>query len=637
MAIIKLKRSETASSVPTTSNLTAGEMAVNIIDKKIYVRDSSNNIIEVANYVAGAGGSYTDTDLDNHLNKNTASPNQVLTWNGTDYTWTTLKDNQKVFTAATSITAGELVFLKEDGEVTNTSTGSPFSIIDNPNAFNTSANDSFGRSVSISESYAIVGAIGEDDAGVGGGTGSDSGKAYIYDTATRNLLYTLDNPNAYDTTQDDWFGSSVGISESYAIVGAPSEDDAGGTSSGKAYIYDTTTGNLLYTLDNPNAYDTSNGDNFGIKVAISESYAIVSAFQEDDAGVGGGTGSASGKAYIYDLSTLTPGTVTSATYVLDNPNAYNTSSGDWFGLAVAISESHAIVGAFAEDDASASTNGKAYLYDLSTLTPGTVTSATYVLDNPNPNVSIYGDEFGYSVGISESYAIVGAWREDDAGGTSSGKAYIYDTTTGNLIYTLDNPSAYDTSAGDNFGISVAISESYAIVGANGEDDAGGTSSGKAYIYSTSTGNLLHILDNPNAYDTSANDNFGFAVSISESYAIVGASGEDDAGGTSSGKAYMLNLPVSTNFTWIGIAAENIAANYNGLVDVAGAINSNQTGLAIGNLYYRDANNQLTTNSSSEGLVGKALSSTELQIFEIDYYNHLILAKSNAYANLTLFS
>ena len=45
----KIKKSETASSVPTTSNLAAGEVAVNTADQKIYVRDSSSNIVEVAN------------------------------------------------------------------------------------------------------------------------------------------------------------------------------------------------------------------------------------------------------------------------------------------------------------------------------------------------------------------------------------------------------------------------------------------------------------------------------------------------------------------------------------------------------------------------------------------------------------
>tara|TARA_B100001758_G_C18147018_1_gene471990 strand:- start:96 stop:437 length:342 start_codon:yes stop_codon:yes gene_type:complete len=48
--VIKPKKSETASSAPTTSDLAAGEIAVNTADKKIYIRDSSSNIITLAQY-----------------------------------------------------------------------------------------------------------------------------------------------------------------------------------------------------------------------------------------------------------------------------------------------------------------------------------------------------------------------------------------------------------------------------------------------------------------------------------------------------------------------------------------------------------------------------------------------------------
>ena len=48
--VIKPKKSETASSAPTTSDLAAGEIAVNTADKKIYIRDSNSNIITLAQY-----------------------------------------------------------------------------------------------------------------------------------------------------------------------------------------------------------------------------------------------------------------------------------------------------------------------------------------------------------------------------------------------------------------------------------------------------------------------------------------------------------------------------------------------------------------------------------------------------------
>ena len=146
--------------------------------------------------------------------------------------------------------------------------------------------------------------------------------------------------------------------------------------------------------------------------------------------------------------------------------------------------------------------------------------------------------------ISGDRAIVGAYAEDDAGGSGSGKAYIFDVTTGNLLHTLDNPNAFSTSASDVFGFSVNISGDKAIVGAYAEDDAGGSSSGKAYIFDVISGQLQSTLDNPNAYGTSIRDYFGYAVAISGDKAIVSAYGEDDAGGFDSGKAYLYNIEES---------------------------------------------------------------------------------------------
>jgi hypothetical protein len=46
--VIKLKRSETLNTIPTTTDIEVGEVAVNTADKKLYIRDSSNNIVAVA-------------------------------------------------------------------------------------------------------------------------------------------------------------------------------------------------------------------------------------------------------------------------------------------------------------------------------------------------------------------------------------------------------------------------------------------------------------------------------------------------------------------------------------------------------------------------------------------------------------
>ena len=46
--VTKLKKSETASSVPDTGDLVVGEVAINTVDQALYVRDSNNNIVTVA-------------------------------------------------------------------------------------------------------------------------------------------------------------------------------------------------------------------------------------------------------------------------------------------------------------------------------------------------------------------------------------------------------------------------------------------------------------------------------------------------------------------------------------------------------------------------------------------------------------
>ena len=60
--VIKLKRSETGGSAPTTSDLEIGEVAVNTADQKIYMR-SSTGIVVVADTATGsgsAGSSFTN-------------------------------------------------------------------------------------------------------------------------------------------------------------------------------------------------------------------------------------------------------------------------------------------------------------------------------------------------------------------------------------------------------------------------------------------------------------------------------------------------------------------------------------------------------------------------------------------------
>lgn len=390
--------------------------------------------------------------------------------------------------------------------------------IDNPNAYSTPNSDFFGISSAISESYIIIGARAEDDA-----VGNNSGKAYIFDSSTGSLLHTLDNPNAYSTASADLFGDVVSISESYAIVGSFGEDDASGANSGKAYIFSTSTGALLHTLDNPSP---NSFDEFGGAVSISESYAIVAA-EDDDT-----DGSNSGRAYIFSTTTG------ALLHTLTNPNTSSPAT-DVFGTSVAITDTHAIVGARLYDVGGLQ-NGRAYVFNPLTG------ALLHTLENPNLYGNASSDNFGISVALSESYAIVGANFEDDDTGTSSGAAYIFDLSDGSVLNSLSNPNPNDNGTNDVFGQSVSITDNYAIVAAPTEDDAE-LGSGKVYVFDVTDGSLLATIDNPNAYETSLSDFFGWSVGISGNRVVVGAYGESEPGWSNSGTAYVFDINFSKTF------------------------------------------------------------------------------------------
>jgi len=78
--VLKPKRSETGSSVPTTSDLAVGEIAINTADQKLYIRDSSNNIKSI-----GGGLNVTDTDT-------TVSASSTIQFNDTSTALMTVTD-----------------------------------------------------------------------------------------------------------------------------------------------------------------------------------------------------------------------------------------------------------------------------------------------------------------------------------------------------------------------------------------------------------------------------------------------------------------------------------------------------------------------------------------------------------------
>jgi hypothetical protein len=247
------------------------------------------------------------------------------------------------------------------------------------------------------------------------------------------------------------------------------------------------------------------------------------------------------------------------------------AAGDNFGFSVSISGTTAIVGAYLDDD-NGTESGSAYLFD-------TVTGLQIAKLLPSDGAE--GDQFGFSVSISGTTAIVGA-RLDDDNGSQSGSAYLFDTVTGLQIAKL-LPS--DGAAYDRFGISVSISGTTAIVGA---DDTG-SQSGSAYLFDTVTGlQIAKLLPS----DGAAGDSFGSSVSISGATAIVGAWGDDD-NGTSSGSAYLFDTVTGLQLAKLlpsdGAANDffGTSLSISGTTAIVGASGDDDNGAGSGSAYLFD--------------------------------------------------
>jgi outer membrane protein assembly factor BamB len=204
-------------------------------------------------------------------------------------------------------------------------------------------------------------------------------------------------------------------------------------------------------------------------------------------------------------------------HTLDDPDV-SPQSGAGFGAAVAADGPLMVVGEPYAPDGGYPSAGRAYVFDSAT---GALLAA---LRNPTPAT---GDCFGFSVAVSGSTVVVGAYQ-DDTGATNTGSAYVFDAATGNLLWTLNNPRPVNYGY---FGNSVAVSGSTVVVGAY-KNLTGASYAGSAYVFDAATGSLLWTLNNPTP---AASDCFGNSVAVSGSAVVVGAP-DDDTGATDAGSA-----------------------------------------------------------------------------------------------------
>jgi hypothetical protein len=386
------------------------------------------------------------------------------------------------------------------------------------------ADDNLGTSVSIDGEYVIVGAHGDD---------SYKGSAYIF-KRTGTAWAQQQKLTASDGVAGDDFGCSVSIDGEYVIVGARYAS----SNFGSAYIFKRT-GTAWAQQQKLTASDGAAWDYFGHSVSINGEYAVIGAFQDDS----------KGSAYIFKRSITTWTQQQKITAADGEVN-------DEFGTSVSIDGDYALFGALHDDD-NGDSSGSSYVFKRE----GTTWIQQQKLTASDGTTS---DRFGVSVSINDEYILIGMSRDD----SNKGSAYVFKRSS--TVWTEQQKlTASDGAAGDIFGYSVSIDGKYALIGAAADDD----DKGSAYVFKRSD-TTWDEEKKLTASDGELNDEFGFSVSIYETYAIVGARNDDDKG-QNSGALYLYkgavpNLECVGSLSWTDVLPGNTVTDEFVLANVGDA-------------------------------------------------------------------
>lgn len=415
----------------------------------------------------------------------------------------------------------------------------PFATLSHPLL---AAGDRFGYSVAVGGNRAVVGATFGDT------SESDSGSAFVYDLSSGNPATPLTTLVSPTPSNGDQFGFSVGVSGSNVVVGEP-YDDAGAADTGAAYVYDLASATPATSIHTLVKSTPAASDSFGYSVAVSGNHVVVGATFDDT------DDADAGAAYAYRLNGAAPPDLI-ATLVDPTPDAF-----PGFGYSVAVSGNHVVVGAIF-DDTGAADAGSAYVFDISSATPA---SPIATLNSWAPASSDY---FGWSVAVSGNRVVVGAVY-DDREAADGGSAYLFDLTGGSPETPVAALENLTPAALDSFGNAVAVSGDYVVVGAF-QDNSEAPNAGSVYVYDLSSATPttpLAKIDNPSP---DAFDQFGISVAVSGNYLVVGAN-QDDTVNADSGSAYVYDLsgPTPTLFATLHSPAAAIFDYFGSSVAVSG--------------------------------------------------------------------
>ncbi len=257
--------------------------------------------------------------------------------------------------------------------------------------------DQFGWSVALSGNTALVGVPYFDDS-----SNVDQGRAYFFTRTGTTWAIQTGGTQSTPGYAGDWFGWSVALSGSKAIIGAIGAS----TTQGAAYVF-TSNGVTWTQQARLVPADGATGIRFGGAVALSGGIALVGAELDDV-----GSNARQGSAYVFSQAGTT--WIQQAELA-----ALDGAVDDRFGSSVALYLDTALVGAYLDDvGPSGADQGSAYVFIYNGT--GWVQRAKLTASDAATN-----EHFGRSVSITAGTALVGAGEDDIGPYADQGSVYFY--------------------------------------------------------------------------------------------------------------------------------------------------------------------------------------------------------------------
>lgn len=328
-----------------------------------------------------------------------------------------------------------------------------------------------------------------------------------------------------DGAAGDALGLAVAVDGETLAVSAHRADGPGGVDQGAVYVFSrapSANGSTWSEGQKLTAGDGAAFDLFGSALALDGDTLLVGAL---DADIDGNVDQ--GAAYLFTRE---------GDGWSEGPKltAGDGAAGDEFAFSVALDDDMALIGAYRADAGANENQGAAYVFTRE----GPAWSEQQKL------IAADGaqlDHFAFAVALDGEVAIIGAPDADVAGNNEQGAAYLfsYDGTSWSEQYKL---TAGDGAAGDQFGVSLALEEESAMVGAFAAAIDGKQIQGAVYVFMPEdgeyAGGVWSERQKLTAGDGLANDYFGFGLALDGDTLVVCAYGVDVDGNSYQGAAYL---------------------------------------------------------------------------------------------------